>query len=68
MDKSYDVEERSQKAFDKEKVYLNPKLNIVELAIAVGTTRTKRTVLWAVPCIIAEAESIKQTECSLSLS
>ena len=38
--KSYGFEVRFQNAFAKEKVYLNPKLNIVELAMAVGTNRT----------------------------
>ena len=38
--KSYGFEVRFRKAFAKEKVYLNPKLNIVELAMAVGTNRT----------------------------
>lgn len=38
--KSYGFEVRFQKAFAKEKVYLNPKLNIVELSMAVGTNRT----------------------------
>lgn len=38
--KNYGFEERFHKAFAKKKVYLNPKLNIMELAMAVGTNRT----------------------------
>lgn len=38
--KNYDFEERFHKAFTEDKMYLNPKLNIVELAMAVGTNRT----------------------------
>lgn len=36
----YDFEERFKRAFEEEKIYLNPRLNIVELAMAVGTNRT----------------------------
>ena len=38
--KNYGFEERFHKAFANKKVYLNPKLNIMELAMAVGTNRT----------------------------
>ena len=38
--KNYGFEERFHKAFVNKKVYLNPKLNIMELAMAVGTNRT----------------------------
>lgn len=38
--RDYDFEERFNKAFDVEKIFLNPKLNIVDLAMAVGTNRT----------------------------
>ena len=38
--RDYDFEERFKKAFDEENIYLNPKLNVVELAMAVGTNRT----------------------------
>ena len=38
--RDYDFEERFKKAFEEENIYLNPKLNVVELAMAVGTNRT----------------------------
>ncbi|MGN1375201.1 MAG: helix-turn-helix domain-containing protein [Prevotella sp.] len=37
---SYDFEDRFKKAFEKDEIYLNPKLNIEELSMAVGTNRT----------------------------
>lgn len=38
--KAYEFEGRFRKVFEEEKIYLNPKLNIVELSMAVGTNRT----------------------------
>ena len=38
--RAYEFEGRFRKVFEEEKIYLNPKLNIVELSIAVGTNRT----------------------------
>ena len=37
---NYDFEDRFKKAFEKDRIYLNPKLNIEELSMAVGTNRT----------------------------
>ena len=38
--RTYEFEGRFRKVFEEERIYLNPKLNIVELSIAVGTNRT----------------------------
>ena len=38
--RAYEFEGRFRKVFEEEKIYLNPKLNIVELSMAVGTNRT----------------------------
>lgn len=38
--RTYEFEERFRKVFEEEQIYLNTKLNIVELSMAVGTNRT----------------------------
>ena len=38
--RAYEFEGRFRKVFEEEKIYLNPKRNIVELSMAVGTNRT----------------------------
>lgn len=40
VDKSYPFEAKLKKAFEEEMVFLNPRLNIAELAIKVGTNRS----------------------------
>lgn len=40
VSRTYDFEANFQKVFEEDNIFLNPKLNIVELSIAVGTNRT----------------------------